>query len=105
MAVLSSQEVQILVDQTKALSSMSGINGSMVYGVSVAAHTGSFCAISIRESGTTFTSLTAKGAGPDLALADFYKDSTTPLTGDLLTPPKGYAFTSFQLSAGSVQAH
>jgi hypothetical protein len=92
------------LDQLRALLSMSGGYGSKVYGV--AAHTGlSLTAISVREAGTLFASLVATGPGSALALGDFYLNGTTPKAGDLLTPPPGYRFTAFELTAGSVQGN
>lgn len=83
---------------------MAGANGSKVYGV--AEYTGlSLTAISVREDSTVFDYLTAEGGGPALGKADFYLDGTTPKAGDLLVPPPGYRFTSFELSAGSVQGN
>jgi hypothetical protein len=104
MSKLSLTEITILLDQLRAMQSMSGGNGSKVYGI--AAHTGlSLSAISVREDSTVFESLGATGSGHPLALTDFYLNGTTPKAGDLLTPPPGYRFTSFELSAGSVQGN
>ena len=101
MATLVPSPIEL--DQLRALLSMSGGNGSKIYGI--AAHTGlSLTAISVREAGTTFASLVATGSGAALALTDFYLNGTTPLAGDLLTPPPGYRFTAFELTTGSVQA-
>ena len=94
----------IELDHLRALLSMSGGNGSKIYGI--AAHTGlSLSAISVREADTAFASLVATGPGAALALGDFYLNGTIPNTGDLLVPPPGYRFTAFELSAGSVQAN
>lgn len=103
MAKLSPEEVGISYDQRKSLISMSGGNGSKVYGVGT--YTGNFVAISVREDSTTFGSIVAKGSGTDKSLSDFYLGGATPLAGDLITPDDGYRITSFEVTAGSVQAH
>ena len=104
MSKLSPTEVGILLDQLRATQSMAGSNGSKVYGI--AAYTDlNLTAISVREDSTVFDSLVATGSGAALGLADFYLDGTTPKAGDLLVPPPGYRFTSFELSAGSVQGN
>ena len=101
---LTPTEITILLDQLRAMQSMAGSNGSKVYGVEE--YTGlSLTAISVREDSTVFESLVATGSGHPLALTDFYLDGTTPKAGDLLVPPPGYRFTSFELSAGSVQGN
>ena len=101
---LTTTEITILLDQLRAMQSMAGANGSKVYGV--AEYTDlSLTAISVREDSTVFDSLVATGPGAALGLADFYLDGTTPKAGDLLVPPPGYRFTSFELSAGSVQGN
>ena len=101
---LTPTEITILLDQLRAMQSMAGANGSKVYGV--AEYTDlSLTAISVREDSTAFDSLVATGPGQPLGLADFYLDGTTPKAGDLLVPPPGYRFTSFELTAGSVQGN
>ena len=104
MSALSPTEVSILLDQLRAMQSMAGISGSKVYGIATYTDL-SLTAISVREDSTVFDSLVATGSGAALGLADFYLDGTTPKAGDLLVPPPGYRFTSFELSAGSVQGN
>jgi hypothetical protein len=55
-------EITILLDQLRAMQSMSGSNGSKVYGIEE--YTGlSLTAISVREDSTVFDSLVATGPG------------------------------------------
>ena len=89
----------------EATNSMSGINGTKVFG-GTGAHTGlRIKALCIREDATAFTSLVMTGGpGGDLSETYFLVGTTDLLKGDLLVAPKGYILTSFELSAGSALA-
>ena len=103
MPKLSPEEFQILAQVKDFLQTMSGRNGTVIYG-GTTEYTGlDFESISIREAGTAFTSLVCTGSGSALGFSDFVKGGATTLVGDLLVAPPGYRFTSFKLSSGSIQ--
>ena len=89
----------------EATNSMSGVNGTKVFG-GTDPHTDlRVKALAIREDDTAFTSLVMTGGpGGDLSETYFLVGTTALLKGDLLVAPKGYIITSFQFSAGSALA-
>lgn len=105
MSKLSQEEIALLYLFAAQLGSMSGINGTKVYG-GTGANTGlSIKALSVREDATAFTTLTMTGGpGGNLDKNYFIVGGATLLRGDLLVAPTGYIITAFELSAGSVLA-
>lgn len=101
---LTESESHIFNSIADSLSIMSGINGSRVYGGTSLYSNVDIRAISVREDGTEFTSIVAESSGfPDLDASDFILGGATLQKGDLLVCPRGYRFTSFELSSGSIQ--
>ena len=98
----SEQEYEIELSKRDSLLSLSGRNGTIIYGGTDAVEDVNYSAMSIREEGTTFTSLTCVGDGHDLDETHFYRGGATPEKGDLLVPPPGYHINAFELASGSV---
>ena len=101
---LSQQEVDLIEAIRHAVQISAGgtDGGSKVYGNGTEVTGVSFGIISVREDGTMFDSLVCTDGHTELDDTYFYLLSATPKKGDILVAPKGYRFTSFELSSGSI---
>lgn len=101
---LSQAEYDLIVSilRTSTLSVGASESGTVIYGDSNAVTGVDYAQIAIREDGTAFTSLVCSDGTHTKGASDFYKTGATALKGDVLIPPPGYRFKSFELSSGSI---
>lgn len=101
---LSQAEFDMIVSlvRTSTLAIGASETGTVIYGDSAAVTAVNYAQMAIREDGTAFTSLVCSNGTTTLGASDFYRTGATALKGDVLIPPPGYRFRSFELSSGSV---
>ena len=100
---LAENERNALFDCEESLRVMSGRDGARVLGGLTVRTSLQITSIQIRETPTTFTTLTCTN-GVDTPLTDtfFLGGASGFIAGDTLTPPYGYKFTVITLASGSV---
>lgn len=82
---------------------MSAYKGTKVYG-GTSAHTGlNLKALSIREDGTTFSTLTINNStGKVITFGEIYLGTSVTIKGDLIVVPEDYRIVAMTMTSGSV---